>query len=146
MATPAYSKRRRVLTRPFEAGINPITPPASAERFSSPPRQVASQFTEANEPVPLSPLLEAEEVVEHENSDEGEDTELHAEEIEVIEDNAETAGEAGITANYTETAEYLVNTFSEYNHNVITTIRYRASFIDFEKSTIPDASFTVADH
>ena len=104
-ATPAYSKLRRVSKRHFEAGVNPTTPPASAERrFSSPPRQAASQTTEANEAVPPSPLLEAEEVVEHENSDEGEDTELHAEEIEVVED-VETAGEAGINANSTEAVE-----------------------------------------
>ena len=146
-ATPAYGKRRRVSTQHFEAGVNPITPPASAaRRSSSRPLQAASQTTEANEAVPLSPLLEAEEFVGHKDSDEGEDTELPAEEIEVVEDNAETAGEAGVTANSTEAVEELVTTFSEDDHEVIATIRYRASFTDVEKSTIPGASFTVADY
>ena len=52
----------------------------------------------------------------YEDSDEGEDTELYTEEIEVVEGNAETANEAGVTANSTEAAEELVTTFSEDDH------------------------------
>ena len=124
-ATPTYNKPWRVSTHYSEAGVNHVMPSA-ARILLSRPRQAASK------------TIEAEEVVGHEDSDEGEDTELHAEDIEVVEDNAETAGEAGVTANSTEAADELVTTFSEDDHEVIATIRYRASFTAVENSTTTD--------
>ena len=70
-ATPTYNKPWRVSTHYSEAGVNHVMPSA-ARILLSRPRQAAGQ------------IIEAEEVVRHEDCDEGKDTELHAEEIEVI--------------------------------------------------------------
>lgn len=76
--TPAYSKRQRVSTQPFEAGMNPPTPPSTVRRPLSQPRQVSRQAAAAEAAeAPTSPLFEAEEVVRHEDSVEVEETELY---------------------------------------------------------------------
>lgn len=80
-----------------------------------------------------------EEVAGHKDSPEGEETELYLEEGD---DNVEAAvvDDSAVAA-----AEESAGAFSEEEHEVVATVRYRASFTDVKKAAIASASFTAPD-
>lgn len=149
-------KRRRKLTQPFEAGVNPPITPRT--RLPSPPpsathpsrsRNSAPSTPAASQNQPL--FVSEDEVEGHEDSDDGgEDAEADPN-PEVV-DDAAFAGDGGLVEDAAgaaevveDAAEELAGAFLEDEHVVVATVRYRASFTDVEKSTIADASYSVAD-
>ncbi|KAF2624736.1 hypothetical protein BU25DRAFT_493388 [Macroventuria anomochaeta] len=151
-------KRTRKSTQPFEAGVNP--PPTPCTRLPSPP-PIAVRPSRPQNSAPSTPAAsqnelifvpEEEEVKGHEDSNNGSEEEEAEPYPEAVDDlavardgeGAEVA--AGPAEAVKDAAEESASAFSEDGHVVVATIHYRASFTDVEKSTIANASYSVANY
>jgi hypothetical protein len=122
----AYSKRQRVSTQRFEAGINPITPPASTKRpVSRPVSRLPSQF-------PNDALFVRENThVGGEDSDHvGQDDEADPNPEDAVDTEPLPDAEEDLANEAAEESEA-----SSEAYEVIATIRLRATFSDIEMNT-----------
>ncbi|KAF2631288.1 hypothetical protein BU25DRAFT_488684 [Macroventuria anomochaeta] len=136
-ATPAYSKRQRISTRPFEQGVNPITPPSTARCPSL--RPPASQATEAEEALFVHEDSEIRGAEDDDNDAGGGDKgDPNPEEVE---NDAEVLAEVD-----NGPVEESAAAFSEPEHETVATLRYRATFSDIEKNPIHSAADAHPDY
>jgi hypothetical protein len=133
----AYSKRQRVSTQRFEAGINPITPPASTKRpVSRPVSRLPSQ-------VPNDALFVRENThVGGEDSDHvGQDDEADPNPEDAVDTEPLPDAEEDLANEAAEESEA-----SSEAYEVIATIRLRATFSDIERQPLHLAADTWAEY
>ncbi|KAF3050389.1 hypothetical protein E8E11_010430 [Didymella keratinophila] len=139
-ATPAPNKRQRVSTRPFEQGVNPITPPSTVRRPSQRPSGSQRSDTEALF------VREDSEVRGEDSDDSGQDDEVDpCPEVDADAEDLAAAGE-GAATEALAAVDSSIDSFSEEEHEVVATVRYRASYGDIEKNPIHSAADTFAEY
>ncbi|KAJ4404971.1 hypothetical protein N0V91_005514 [Didymella pomorum] len=138
-ATPAPNKRQRVSTRPFEQGVNPITPPSTVRRPSQRPSGSQRSDTEAL-------FVREDSEVRGEDSDDSEqdDEADPCPEVDADTEDLAAAGE-GAATEALAAVDSSIDGFSEEEHEVVATVRYRASYGDIEKNPIHSAADTFAE-